>query len=85
MLAQHISLLARTQRRVIAPTRKVEDLQRKLADQKIIFRGKLVLMGHLDISEEAAHRCLQKKAMDLRMKPAEVAERIIKTVTHKHS
>lgn len=85
VLAQHISLLVRTQRRVTALTRKVEDLQRKLADQKIIFRGKLVLMGHLDISEAAAHRYLQKKAMDLRMKPAEVAERIIATVIHEHS
>lgn len=48
-------------------------------DIKIIYRAKLCLMGYLDMTEEQAHRYIQKQAMDMRISPRQVAENLIRT------
>jgi ANTAR domain. len=40
-------------------------------------------MGHLNMTEDQAHRYIQKKAMDMRTSPRKVAEQIIKTYDKK--
>lgn len=54
-------------------------LERKIDDIKIIDRAKACLMQYLNLTEEQAHRHLQKQAMDLRKTQREVAEDILKT------
>ena len=54
-------------------------LERQIDDIKIINRAKLCLMQYLKLTEEQAHRHLQKQAMDLRRSQREVAEDILST------
>ncbi|MGL4548040.1 ANTAR domain-containing response regulator [Eubacterium aggregans] len=62
---------------------KNEKLEQKMDDLKLVYRAKLCLMGYLDMTEEQAHRDIQKHAMDMCLKPAEVAVNLIKTYEHR--
>lgn len=52
-------------------------LEQQLEDMKIINRAKLCLMQYLKLTEEQAHRHLQKQAMDLRKTQRQAAEDIL--------
>lgn len=54
-------------------------LEAKLHDQKQINRAKCALIQYLRISEEDAHRQIQKRAMDQRVPEVEVALDILRT------
>jgi response regulator NasT len=54
-------------------------LQTKVDEIKIISRAKAILMQYLGMSEETAHRYVEKQAMDMRMTKRSVAENILKT------
>lgn len=76
--------LVRSVRYVLAARAKLrrleeenEKLRRKLADMGTINRAKVALMLHEKLDEDAAHRQIQKTAMDRRQTPREVAEEII--------
>ena len=56
-----------------------EQLETKLRDMKLIDRAKCVLVQYLRIPEAEAHRQIQKRAMDMRLTQAEVAQDILKT------
>ena len=51
----------------------------QLSDMKIVNRAKSMLMQYLNLTEEQAHRHIQKQAMDLRKTQRAVAEDILKT------
>lgn len=55
------------------------ELTQKLSDARIISRAKATIMEYLKLSEEQAHRHIQKQAMDLRKTQREIAEDILKT------
>lgn len=77
MLMQDIKYVLSAQERIQTLLRENELLARKLEDQKIIYRAKLVLMEYKQIDEDHAHRHIQKKAMDKRISPRRVAQEII--------
>lgn len=54
-------------------------LSQQLSDMKIVNRAKSMLMQYLNLTEEQAHRHIQKQAMDLRKTQRAVAEDILKT------
>ncbi len=54
-------------------------LKKKLDDEKVIVRGKLLLMQTLAFSEEEAHKFIEKEAMNSGRTRADVAYEIIKT------
>ncbi len=54
-------------------------LKKKLDDEKIITRGKLLLMQTLKFTEEEAHKYIEKEAMNSGRTRAEVAYEIIRT------
>ncbi|MCH5324027.1 MAG: ANTAR domain-containing protein [Eubacterium sp.] len=56
-----------------------EELSRQLSDMKLVTRAKEILMEYLKLTEEQAHRHIQKQAMDLRKTQRAVAEDILKT------
>jgi len=56
-----------------------ESLSRQLSDVKIISRAKSLLMKYLGLTEEQAHRHIQKQAMDMRKSQREIAEDVLKT------
>ena len=76
---QAIKLLAATRARLLRAEKKTESLQQKMEEIRIVSRAKLMLIDHLRMSEENAHRYIEKKAMDMRISRREVAENILKT------
>lgn len=54
-------------------------LTQQLSDMKIVNRAKSMLMQYLNLTEDQAHRHIQKQAMDLRKTQRAVAENILKT------
>jgi len=55
------------------------ELKRKIEDIKIIDRAKYILISYLKMSEQEAHRFIEKQAMDMRATRRSVAEGILRT------
>lgn len=53
-------------------------LKQKIEDIRLINRAKCLLISYLSMSEQEAHRFLEKQAMDLRVTRRAVAEGILK-------
>lgn len=75
--ALRFSLAAR--HRLIRLQSENERLEKKLAEQRLIDRAKCVLMQYLSMSEEQAHRYLEKQAMDQRQPRVTIARAVIAT------
>ena len=54
-------------------------LKAKMDEIRIANRAKMLLMQNLNMSEQEAHRYLEKEAMNRGMKRTALAEEIIKT------
>ena len=54
-------------------------LKQKIEDIRIINRAKCLLISYLSLTEEEAHRFIEKQAMDLRSSKRAIAEKILKT------
>lgn len=57
---------------------KNDTLQQKLDDTKLVNRAKLLLMTRLNMTENQAHRYIEKTAMDSSRSRREVSENIIR-------
>jgi two-component system, response regulator PdtaR len=55
------------------------ELRQKIEDIRIIDRAKFVLISRLNLSEEEAHRAIEKQAMNMRTSRRIIAEDILKT------
>lgn len=53
-------------------------LERKLEDVRVVSRAKVCLMQYLNLTEEQAHRHIQKQAMDMRKTQRAVAEDVLR-------
>lgn len=63
-------------KRVQSENRK---LKQKIEDIRIVDRAKYVLITHLNMSEQNAHRYIEKQSMDMRTSKRVIAESILKT------
>ena len=54
-------------------------LKEKMEEIRIVNRAKLLLVKNLSMTEQEAHRHIEKKAMDRCLKKSEIAEQIIRT------
>ena len=54
-------------------------LKQKIEDIRIVDRAKCILISYLNMSEQEAHRYIEKQAMDMRLSRREIAEGILKT------
>ena len=54
-------------------------LKQKIEDIRLIDRAKCLLISYVKLSEQEAHRFIEKQAMDLRSSKRAIAEEIIKT------
>ena len=66
------------QRRVERIQVENEKLKQKIEDIRVVYRAKCVLIAYLNLSEQDAHRFIEKQAMDSRSSKREVAEGILK-------
>ena len=54
-----------------------EKLQKKYEELKIVDRAKCLLIEHMRITEEEAHRVLEKEAMNMRISRVRVARQVL--------
>lgn len=80
------SILTQTVRMAILAKENINRLERekselrgKLEDVKTVDRAKCLLIQYLNMTEEQAHKHIQKMAMDTRRSQREIAEDILKT------
>ena len=78
-LYEAVNLIVATKYRLRRVEVKNEKLTARMAEIKIINRAKWILISNLGLSEEEAHRVIEKQAMDERQSKREVAETIIRT------
>lgn len=76
---QALHLLYASEARRKRLLQKAKSLMSKLDDLKVISRAKLLLIENLKMSEEDAHRFIEKQAMDMRTTREEIASRILST------
>ncbi|MDD3242446.1 MAG: ANTAR domain-containing protein [Eubacteriales bacterium] len=79
MFYQAVRMVAAAQRRMRGLHRENLKLQSKIEEIRLVDRAKLILMEHLGMTEQQAHRYLEKQAMDLRVTRREVALGVLKT------
>ena len=65
--------------RILRFSEDSEKLKNIVEDMKIINRAKCLLISCLNMSEQQAHRYIEKQAMDLRISKYQIAKQVIKT------
>ena len=63
-------------KRIQAENKKLKQM---IKDIRVIDRAKCLLISYVNLSEQEAHRFIEKQAMDLRSSKRTIAEEIIKT------
>lgn len=79
VLVQTIKMAVIAQENVNRLQNEKTELQGKLDDVKIIDRAKCCLIEYLNMTENQAHKHIQKTAMDTRRTQREIAEDILRT------
>lgn len=54
-------------------------MKHKMDEVKLINRAKMLLMSHMNMTEEEAHRYIEKQAMDRCAKKLEIADEIVRS------
>ena len=78
-LFQALDWLRATRERLRRMEKKTTTLQEKMDEIKLINRAKWALISHLGMSEEEAHRYIEKQAMDRCVTKGTVAQDILRT------
>ncbi len=67
------------QRRITMAQKENSKLQQKLESLKTVSRAKCLLISYCGMSEEDAHKFIERQAMDKRLTRLEIAKDIVKT------
>ena len=76
---QSVKLLTASRRRVMQLEDENKKLQKKISEIRLIDRAKCILIQYLNMTEQQAHRYIEKQAMDMRQSRVVTAENILKT------
>ncbi len=79
MIRQSLKLLCATRERIARYEEKQLSFEEKMEEIRLVNRAKWRLIECLKMTEEQAHRYIEKQAMDERLSKRAVAEAIIKT------
>lgn len=79
MILQSVQLLCSTRERLRIMEEKTASLEEKMQEIRVVNRAKLILIAHMKMTEAAAHRYIEKQAMDRCVTRKVVAETIIAT------
>ena len=79
MVSQTIRVMCSAQERMRGFEAKQVSVEDKIKEIRLINKAKWVLIECLSMTEQEAHRYIEKQAMDRRLPKAEIAENIIKT------
>lgn len=76
---QAVRLTVTARRRLLGLRKENVKLQTKIEEIRLVDRAKCALIQYLNMTEQQAHRYIEKQAMDMRMTRKEVAQGILKT------
>jgi len=76
---QALMLALATRERLKKAEKKNESLINKMEEIRCVTRAKWLLIEKLGMTESAAHRFIEKQAMDMRQTKREIAETLIRT------
>ena len=79
MVNQSMKLIYATQERFRGYEKRTASLEEKMEEIRIVNKAKWALIENLKMSEEDAHRYIEKQAMDERTTKRIIAENIIRT------
>lgn len=79
MFFQSVKLLSVSKNRLYTLQRQNKKLLQKIDDIRLIDRAKCVLIENLKMTEQQAHKYIEKQAMDMRESKREIAEGILRT------
>ena len=79
LFSQLLGVVKAAKKRYEGLSRENERLKSSIEESKIINRAKFLLMQYLALSEEHAHKYIEKQAMDMRISKLEVAKQVLKT------
>ena len=74
-----LSLAKSSRNRIMRLQAENKKLKQKIEDIRVIDRAKCSLISYLNLTEQEAHRFIEKQAMDLRSTKRLIAEGILKT------
>lgn len=78
-VTQALDFVKATRERLRKMEKKTVSLEEKMMEIKIVNRAKWTLINSLNMSEDAAHRYIEKQAMDKCVSKREIAEEILRT------
>jgi len=78
MFRQALSLVRSTSSKLMKIRTENENLKQKIETIRLVDRAKGILMSSCGMTEQEAHRYIEKKAMDSRTSRQVIAERLIK-------
>ena len=78
MLSTALYWMASMRERLRSFESKATSLEDKMAQIRTVNRAKLLLIEHLDMTEDQAHHYIERHAMDLCISKLECAEEIIR-------
>ncbi len=78
IISQTLRILCATRERMRRMEAKQATVEEKVEEIRLVNRAKWQLIQCMDMTEEDAHRYIEKQAMDLRVSKRQVAENIIK-------
>ncbi len=76
---QATKLLNVSRKRILGLQKENVKLQQKIQEIRVVDRAKCALIQYLNMTEQQAHRHIEKQAMDMRLPRLDVAENILKT------
>ncbi len=76
---QAVALMLSVHRRLSRAIPQAEQLQKKMKEIRIVDKAKCILIQYERMSEEQAHKYIEKRAMDTRLTRKEVAEEILQS------
>lgn len=76
---QTLKLVNAARRRMLGLKKENLKLQKNIEEIRLIDRGKCALIQYLSMTEEQAHKYIERQAMDMRITKREVAEGILRT------
>lgn len=78
MLINTIMLMVKTSKSILALENKVEKIVDKKGNDDVIGEAKRILMKKMNLSEDEAHRRIQKQSMDKGLPKVKIAKTIIR-------
>lgn len=82
LFKQSLGVVRAAKKRYAGLSEENERLKSSLEEVKLVNRAKFLLMQYLSLSEERAHKYIEKQAMDMRISRIEVARQILRTYTN---